>query len=70
MTNLKLKARIIERYGSQSAFAAALRIREPVVSRVVNGYQKLSPEEQNRWSRFLGEGVTKLLGEAAGGTTL
>lgn len=70
MANLKLKARIIERYGSQSAFAAALRIREPVVSRVVNGYQKLSPEEQNRWSRFLGEGATKLLSEAAGGTTL
>lgn len=49
-----LKARMMERYGGQWKFAAAMGEHEAHVSRVVLGKKTLNPEEQNRWAKALG----------------
>lgn len=59
-TNLKLKARIVEVFGSQSEFADKLRLQESVVSRVIRGYKHLTVEEQNRWAKSLATTAPKL----------
>jgi plasmid maintenance system antidote protein VapI len=51
--NKKLKAKIIENFGSQADFAQALRLQESVVSRVVNGRRSLRPEDVEKWARIL-----------------
>ena len=51
--NRKLKARIVETYGSQADFAAALRIDESIVSRIIRGRRVLSPEDTEKWARIL-----------------
>lgn len=52
--NLKLKSRIIERFGSQANFAQAVGADEPTVSRVVNGRKILNPEKLKQWAAKLG----------------
>jgi plasmid maintenance system antidote protein VapI len=52
--NRKLKAKIIEEFGSQVDFAQAIQVSEGLISRVVNGRQSLSPEDLKKWSRVLG----------------
>ena len=47
--NLKLKAKIIERYGSQVDFSEAIGIDETLISKVVRGRRTLSPEKQLDW---------------------
>jgi len=54
MKNMRLKLKIIEEHGSQSNFAQAARIREPVVSRVINQKHELSEDEKRKWARKLG----------------
>ncbi|MCB2217443.1 MAG: DUF739 family protein [Desulfobulbaceae bacterium] len=51
--NLKLKAKIVENYGAQWRFAAALQVQESVVSRVVRGKLSLSDEQRRRWADLL-----------------
>jgi len=51
--NLKLKAKIIENYGSQYKFAHALGVREIEVSAFVRGHKSLSPEKRREWARLL-----------------
>jgi plasmid maintenance system antidote protein VapI len=57
----RLKARIIEEYGSQSNFAQALREQESFVSEIIHGRKRLSFEKQSRWTKALGRSVSGLL---------
>ena len=49
----KLKAKIIEHFGTQADFAQALKTDESTVSRVVRGRRCLSVENQKIWARKL-----------------
>jgi len=51
--NKQLKAKIVERFGSQADFAQKIQVDESVISRVVRGRRSLTPEDQARWCRFL-----------------
>jgi hypothetical protein len=51
--NRKLKARIIERFGTQADFAQACGENAPKVSLVVNYRERLKPKEKRRWARLL-----------------
>lgn len=51
--NRSLKAKIIELFGTQADFAQRLGIDESVVSRVVKGRKKLSPDMEKKWARAL-----------------
>ena len=53
--NRKLKAKIVEVFGSQANFAEIVRTHESVVSRVVRGRQKLGEETERLWARVLGK---------------
>ncbi len=53
MINNTLKARIIEKFGSQADFAQAVGNFEPVISRVIRGRTFLSDEDQIRWAELL-----------------
>lgn len=52
--NKKLKAAIIEGFGSQADFALVMKLDESLVSRVVNGRRILGPEDSEKWCRVLG----------------
>ena len=52
--NRVLKAKIIERYGSQANFAQAIKEHEPVISRVVRNRMDLPPETKAKWANALG----------------
>ena len=52
--NRKLKARIIQIYGSQYEFSRAIKEHEAVVSRVVRNKKQLDPKEKQRWAQKLG----------------
>jgi transcriptional regulator with XRE-family HTH domain len=52
--NRKLKAKIIEEYGTQADFADAIGTDEPFVSRVVRGRRTLDLERQSVWAKELG----------------
>jgi len=60
MANNKVKARIIEYYGTQADFAVKLGIREPTVSRVVNGRIRLSDKDKKFWAKKLESPVDEL----------
>jgi hypothetical protein len=51
--NRILKARIVEKYGTQSDFAQAVGIDETVVSRVVRGRRVLDKDRQSLWAEAL-----------------
>jgi DNA-binding transcriptional regulator YdaS (Cro superfamily) len=53
LMNRKLKARIIEVYGSQADFSEEIGVNETVVSRVIRGRSKLEPEKQVVWAKAL-----------------
>ncbi len=50
----KLKAKIVERYGTQADFAVKIGVDESVVSRVLRGRRYLTPEAGAKWARALG----------------
>ena len=52
--NLKLKLRIIEKFGTQADFAQKENIPAPVVSEVIRGRRKLKGEDQTLWAKKLG----------------
>lgn len=58
--NMKLRLKIVEKFRSQTRFAYELGEEEAVVSRVVNGWRKLSPEKQAQWARALGCAVADI----------
>ncbi len=62
MVNMALKGAIIERYGTQADFAAAIGASEVVVSRVIRGRRELTDDEKHRWARVLHVKVDELFG--------
>ncbi len=61
MIHNKLRARIIEMFGTQADFAEAIKFDESLVSRVVRGRWNLNADEIERWSEALGRDVSELL---------
>ncbi len=51
--NRKLKAKIIERYGSQAEFSYDLRTHAAVISRIVRGRREISLEQKELWASKL-----------------
>jgi len=52
--NRKLKAKIVEHFGTQSDFAQAIGADETIISRIIRGRRMLSPEKQIIWAKALG----------------
>jgi hypothetical protein len=51
--NLKLKLKIIEKYGGQWRFAPAVDEHESVISKVIRGRKELSNEKKRIWAKAL-----------------
>ena len=51
--NRKLKAKIIENFGSQADFSQVIECCETVISRVVRGRRSLSADVQQKWAKAL-----------------
>ena len=51
--NKKLKAKIIERYGTQADFAQAIDIDETFISKIIRGRRTLQPEKKALWAKTL-----------------
>lgn len=51
--NLILKAKIIEKFGTQADFAIEANDDETLVSRVVRCRRFLTPEKQKQWAKIL-----------------
>jgi transcriptional regulator with XRE-family HTH domain len=60
--NRKLKAKIVEHFGTQADFAQAVKIDETVVSRVVRGRRILQAEIQKQWADALQTKTCELFG--------
>jgi hypothetical protein len=58
--NFSLKAKIVEKYGTQTDFAKALRIDESVVSRVIRYRRELCSDEKKKWANSLDCPVEKI----------
>lgn len=54
MVNNKLKARIVEKFGSQSDLAEVLKIDASIISKVVRGRKSLCETNQLLWAKALG----------------
>ena len=61
--NRKLKARIIEFYGTQSDFAEKIEEDESVVSRVVRARKRLNISDRNRWAKALNCSAAELFND-------
>ena len=55
-----LKARIVEKFGSQADFSSAMGLHESFVSRVVQCRIVLSKENQKKWAKALNFSVAEL----------
>lgn len=53
MRNLKLKARIVELFGTQIDFAEEIGVDRSIVSRVVNSRRSVPEKSQDLWCRAL-----------------
>ena len=51
--NRILKARIIEKFGTQADFAQETGLDEPLISRVIHGRVELDQEAQEKWAETL-----------------
>ncbi len=58
----KLKSKIIEKFGTQTAFARRVKETETAVSRVVQGHNELPEDRKRKWARALGANVDELFG--------
>ena len=52
--NKKLKAKIIEKYGTQADFAQTIKTDETIISRIIRGRRTLDPDKQFEWAQALG----------------
>jgi len=52
--NKILKAKIVERYGTQADFAEAIDTDETIISRIIRGRRTLDPKMQIIWAKALG----------------
>jgi plasmid maintenance system antidote protein VapI len=53
MSNFILKAKIVEKFMTQSDFAEVLKVNESKISQVVRGRRKLNGEDQKKWAAAL-----------------
>lgn len=53
MKNLKLKAKIVELFGSQAVFAKKVKTSAPIVSMVINGFHSLDENQRRTWAKRL-----------------
>ena len=53
LMNLKLKIKILEKFGSQADFAQKLNIDETVISRIVRGRKDLPDDKKRLWAKVL-----------------
>lgn len=60
--NKKLKARIIEIYGTQSDFAPVINTDESLISKIIRGRRTLDAEKQVTWARALDSTPLELFG--------
>lgn len=51
--NRKLKAKIVEKFGTQADFSQEIKIDETLVSKVVRGRRQLSDESKKIWAKVL-----------------
>jgi hypothetical protein len=49
----KLKAKIVERFGSQANFAQEIQVDESIISWIVRGRRVLSSENKSKWVKVL-----------------
>ena len=61
--NRKLKAKIIENYGSQFEFSRVMGIHETDVSRIVRNRRELSEENQVKWAAALNTDPDKIFNQ-------
>ena len=52
--NKILKAKIVERFGTQADFANAIDTDETIISRIIRGRRQLDSEKQLIWAKALG----------------
>jgi plasmid maintenance system antidote protein VapI len=52
--NKILKAKIVERYGTQADFAEVINTDETIISRIIRGRRQLDSEKQLIWAKALG----------------
>lgn len=52
--NKTLKAKIVEKYGTQADFAQAINAHESIVSRVVRNRKTLPLTTKEKWAKALG----------------
>ena len=52
--NLKLKAKIIEKYGTQADFAPVINTDESLISKIIRDRRKLDIAMQFVWAKALG----------------
>jgi len=52
--NLKLKAKIVEKYGTQADFADVIDMDDSLISKIIRGRRKLNTEMQFVWAKALG----------------
>jgi hypothetical protein len=60
--NTKLKAKIIEKYGTQADFAQVIATDESIISRVVRGRRGLDANIQAQWAEVLNCKVEDIFG--------
>jgi plasmid maintenance system antidote protein VapI len=51
--NRKLKAKIIENFGTQSDFSEAIQIDESIISKIVRNRRELPTEQKKVWAEKL-----------------
>jgi hypothetical protein len=51
--NLPLKAKIIEKFGSQANFSEVINEPEPAISRTIRGRRKLDEQGRSKWAEAL-----------------
>ena len=61
--NLKLKAKIIEKYGTQADFAPVIETDESLISKIIRGRRTLPVEKQVEWAKALGSTPRELFGK-------
>ena len=52
--NLKLRAKILEKFGSQAEFSMAVKEDESTISRIIRNRRKPSEEQKIRWANIIG----------------
>jgi len=60
--SMRLKAKIIEKFGTQIRFSQVIGERENQVSRVVRGWERLEGERLGKWAKALGCKASELQG--------